>query len=385
MPLVSIELRRDALYEQVWTTPISRLAQTYGLSDNGLRKICRKLHVPTPGRGYWAKRQHGRDVVPTPLPERPEDAPDTHVIHLRPVASEDKARDEPPAAKVAHAPVLKVPPITVPSRLRAPHPLVARTREAFKEAVTDQYGRRCPAEGLHVMVGPDQVRRALRILNALLKGAERLGFDIGTTPGRRRAQSYFAIEDERVYFRMTERLRREEHTADPAEPSWAQRKWDYFLTGRLRIELVGAHGPGRKRWSDGTRQRLEDQLASVLEGAYAAAQGAKRWREEIERRERAWEAERRRKQEAAERQAAEAARRRALEAQAHRWTQSQALSAYLDAVKRQADAATLPPDAQKAYEAWMAWARKHARRLDPLSDGLPAEPGSSDRAANSAD
>ena len=175
MPPVSIELRRDALYEQVWTTPISRLAQTYGLSDNGLRKICRKLHVPTPGRGYWTKRQHGRDVVPTPLSDLPDGAPDVHVIHRQPAAPEDEAPEdeaskELPAGEARRAPVLEVASITVPSRLRAPQPLVARTREAFKEAVTDQYGRRCPAEGLHVMVGPDQVRRALRILDTLLKG-----------------------------------------------------------------------------------------------------------------------------------------------------------------------------------------------------------------------
>ena len=121
---------------------------------------------------------------------------------------------------------------------------------------------------------------------------------------------------------MTERLRREEHTADPAEPSWAQRKWDYFLTGRLRIELVDAHGPGRKRWSDGTRQRLEDQLASVLEGTYAAARGAKRWHDDMERRRREREEVARQKRASAQRRAAEAARRCDLEAQANRWARS---------------------------------------------------------------
>lgn len=27
----------------------------YGLSDVGLVKICKKLGIPVPGRGYWAK------------------------------------------------------------------------------------------------------------------------------------------------------------------------------------------------------------------------------------------------------------------------------------------------------------------------------------------
>jgi hypothetical protein len=31
------------------------LAEKYGISDVGLAKNCRKLSIPLPGRGYWAK------------------------------------------------------------------------------------------------------------------------------------------------------------------------------------------------------------------------------------------------------------------------------------------------------------------------------------------
>ena len=48
---------RDSLYEEVWTTPLLKLAKTYGISDVGLKKICRKLSIPTPGLGYWAKKE----------------------------------------------------------------------------------------------------------------------------------------------------------------------------------------------------------------------------------------------------------------------------------------------------------------------------------------
>ncbi|MDZ7736870.1 MAG: hypothetical protein U5P41_12800 [Gammaproteobacteria bacterium] len=33
----------EELYQQVWQTPMSKLAEQYGISDNGLAKICRKL------------------------------------------------------------------------------------------------------------------------------------------------------------------------------------------------------------------------------------------------------------------------------------------------------------------------------------------------------
>jgi hypothetical protein len=37
---------RAALYEQVWLQPVQQVAKSYGISDVGLGKICRKLRVP---------------------------------------------------------------------------------------------------------------------------------------------------------------------------------------------------------------------------------------------------------------------------------------------------------------------------------------------------
>ena len=50
--------RVQQLYEQVWQQPVSKLALTYGISHVALAKVCRRLKVPLPGRGYWAKPAH---------------------------------------------------------------------------------------------------------------------------------------------------------------------------------------------------------------------------------------------------------------------------------------------------------------------------------------
>ena len=60
MTYETISLKREELYEQGWSRPMRDLAKDYGLSDTGLAKICRRLKVPLPGRGYWAQRQAGR-------------------------------------------------------------------------------------------------------------------------------------------------------------------------------------------------------------------------------------------------------------------------------------------------------------------------------------
>jgi hypothetical protein len=57
---------REDLYEKAWSRPMRILAKEHGISDVGLAKVCRKLGVPVPGRGYWAKKAAGRVVSKKP-------------------------------------------------------------------------------------------------------------------------------------------------------------------------------------------------------------------------------------------------------------------------------------------------------------------------------
>lgn len=50
-PTSPTTLTRQALYDAVWQTPMSRLTPTYGISGNGLAKICDRFGVPYPPRG----------------------------------------------------------------------------------------------------------------------------------------------------------------------------------------------------------------------------------------------------------------------------------------------------------------------------------------------
>ncbi len=60
---------REKLYREVWSEPIQRVAKRYRLSDTGLAKICKRLLIPRPPRGYWAKKAAG--VAVPPVPELP--------------------------------------------------------------------------------------------------------------------------------------------------------------------------------------------------------------------------------------------------------------------------------------------------------------------------
>jgi integrase len=53
---------RQELYDLVWSQPMSVLATSYGVSDSGLAKVCRRANIPVPPRGYWAKLTAGQAV-----------------------------------------------------------------------------------------------------------------------------------------------------------------------------------------------------------------------------------------------------------------------------------------------------------------------------------
>ena len=65
-PILLFRYRREILYKEVWRRPVLEVARKYGVSDVALGKACRKLLIPVPGSGYWAKRKAGK-----PVPMRP--------------------------------------------------------------------------------------------------------------------------------------------------------------------------------------------------------------------------------------------------------------------------------------------------------------------------
>ena len=47
----AVTVTREELFRQVWEMPMSRLAATYGITGNGLAKICDRITIPYPPRG----------------------------------------------------------------------------------------------------------------------------------------------------------------------------------------------------------------------------------------------------------------------------------------------------------------------------------------------
>ena len=60
---------REELYQEVWREPMVKLAMKHGVSGVMLGKVCRKLFIPVPRRGYWARIASGQKVSVQALPK----------------------------------------------------------------------------------------------------------------------------------------------------------------------------------------------------------------------------------------------------------------------------------------------------------------------------
>lgn len=58
-----IKLKRSDLLDLIWSKPVSVLATEFGLSPNGLAKICDRLDIPRPPKGYWQGRDKSSEVA----------------------------------------------------------------------------------------------------------------------------------------------------------------------------------------------------------------------------------------------------------------------------------------------------------------------------------
>src|SRR5215510_3455144 len=87
----TIRYEREKLYQEVWAEPMGAVAARYGVSSASLAKVCRKLAVPTPERGYWALKAAGRPPArPRLRSTKPDEAVAITSDRWRPETDEEK-------------------------------------------------------------------------------------------------------------------------------------------------------------------------------------------------------------------------------------------------------------------------------------------------------
>lgn len=356
-----VTLTREALYEQVWKTPMSRLAAEFGISDVALAKICKKLDVPIPGRGYWARVTNGQRVKQPKLPKARASTRTEFTIAKRAPRDPDAPKERP-----------QVPEVVVSDSLAGAHKVVK------------QLGSELEQKGLYLRgyheaafsVTKDTKRRTLLILDALLKALESRGhtstFEVPEGSNWGHYKLSVMIGEEPIELSVMEPSITKFLPHDPNNfldrirgPSEPRR--DLVPSGRLRLRARGGYSATRS-WSDGASQRVEDVLGRAVVGLEALSQRVRADRLRREEEERQRQAEERRRQTRMVLRNYERALGRELERAVEDLRRANAVR---ELVRATADAA-VPEAKADAVAAWVAWAAAWADRLDPRSDPLRA-------------
>ena len=174
------KITREELYEAVWSEPIHQLSKALGISDVGLAKICKKLNVPVPGRGYWAKGRASRKLLRVPLPALQHGAPTEHRITQAHAGEAGKWTRE-TLQHLAEEGVC-VPSLREGQGESRKHSLILEYQGLLKESGLGADSPRASQACLAVNVSPQLLSRALKIVQSLFVAFEKQGYPIEVRP-----------------------------------------------------------------------------------------------------------------------------------------------------------------------------------------------------------
>lgn len=286
---------RQQLFDEVWSSPVTKLAKGYGMSDVGLRKICVALDVPLPPRGYWAKLAAGKTI---PKPVLQETSAKTTYARSMYVAEVDdvleervaQARDATPDAANSETPDYS-PPLD-PTAFSQQAKLVVRTMKSTK--LDEGAFRSLGVTWADISVSADLRERALLLVDRLAHELEILGAKFENThpplpPLRRGARresgskrNCFILHGQRFFVRIQERITQELVPPPPPKPmragarppEWKYRppEYRYIPTGKLYASIVDARTNYEScKIEDTVRGTIEVKMRKAVTGVDDAA------------------------------------------------------------------------------------------------------------------
>lgn len=362
------ELTREELYEKVWSAPTTKVAAELGISDVALAKRCKKLNVPKPSPGYWAKVEAGQKPEKMPLPPLPASPAEIF-------------------AQVAEKPLPKI--LSLPETTEQLHPLAAKLLRTLT-AAKPNYDKRIWSEELtlpEVKISKGSIELAAKCFHVIVTNAESVGIPFRKAQGYRNP-GFFRKGNDRLYLGI------EEEFVESAEAirrrSWQPPGTRGVPSGKLAFSLYRERYGNRdaKQWKDDGKSSLGTLLAEIVAEIrqYFVAAAKRREQEAIEMEKQRIESERHwqeyQKKEAV-RQAEEREQKHAaaLEATAHArsedfikaaewWRLHQVAMEFIKACEqrwRDGQQSNLTSE----QEAWLTWARENAKAMSPFEAGYP--------------
>lgn len=378
-------ITREELYEAVWSEPVQNLARALGISDVGLAKICKKLDVPRPGRGYWTKSRGGRKVLRVPLPPLKPGQDEVHVISQTSIEGATGWTRE--ALRHLAEEGLAVPTASIAAPLNGEHPFVSVYRAQLAEHGLEANALRSKQACLAVSVSPDQLERGLNIVQRIFEACEKQGYQPEVLPPNPHGQDRYGhqqfvpsrtgirIRGILVAFELKEAFDLVEVPQSQPEPAKGKRRnerappprpvYKKIGSGDLTLEIVEPdRWGGRKRWRDKGARKLESSLDAFLRAALVTADREYEDQRERERRRKEEEAVERRKRQEEARRAELESRMYDLESRIADVHQARAIRDFVNAVRVDAETRGLSMGPSSKLGDWIGWAEGLATEIE---------------------
>lgn len=408
---MSIRFERLSLYEEVWSTPLTKLGEKYGLSDNGIRKICKALNIPLPRAGHWAKIAAGYQISRAPLPKESDKT--EYISNPKPVAPVTREQDE-DLVWLKEREEFELNPtnkISVDLKPKKFHVMLMETRKLLAEKLKESQKFKIEAEkkakrlpgrnwephlnsglwkqferngqllelhkrGMPFRLTPTTCDRGLAIANALFFAAESRGFEIIKDEESR--ELGFKLNDGTVYIRISEKLKDE--VREVKNPSFFDTGRIKIPTGVLRLHLCAFSWTTQFEVSDSADNSLQEKLNQVFCRIYKLIIRSRAQHREWAEYSRQCEMQRQQQderekihQENVRLREMELQRRADLLKEAEDWQSSELLYRYIAHRDNAATMAGIDILQDEHYLEWKNWALKAANELDPTFRSFPQQ------------
>jgi len=358
----NITFNRTELYKELWAKPMTQIAKEYKINVYQLTKACDELEIPRPESGYWSKLRNGYKVKQKPLTEFKTDE---YKLVLNNEPEVDLKNQLPKSFKT----------IKFKKNLTGLHPLVSKTYNYLKEKNSgDNYGRLKPFRigYLGILVSESLLKRAILFYDGLIKELERQGFQVASEGSDKMPYTSVKVNDDKVYLRLEE-VGSFNRTKVKTENSWKEYDYDYFTTGKLRLQISKYHWNHNDHTvSDSNNLKLESQTEKIFKTILLTANEAKKWRIEREEDRKREEQQRIIRERQRREEQLEQKKRADLEQASASFTKSQYIYEYIQEVEIQIKQQELNQVQLARFIKWKNWATKHADRLNPVKQKIDA-------------
>lgn len=349
-------ITREELYNLVWENPLSKLAKKYNLSDNGLRKVCKKLDIPLPKNGHWQKIQFNKKVIKEKLPlnntveasitlkfrDNSETVINGEVNELNQLTKEleNTLKDT----------------IIFPEKLTKPNQLIIDAKDDLKTKEPFSYhnmqGLVTTSAGiLNITVAPKNVKRALLFMDIFIKAVQKRGHKIIVKDGTK-----IVIDSTELKIELRERLKRK--IVKGTYSDYTELEPSNILSLRLDVYPT-------KEWADTNTSQIEDKIPNII--AKLELQAVKEKQDAIDREiwNREYERKRKIEEDLEAKRNFELKEFKGLFQKSNRWHQAEILRKYIAEVENKAkENNSLTEEVIK----WLEWANNKVEWYDPFTE-----------------